>query len=48
MEGLLYLVQMLIINKLKIAEQKVNKYNNNDSRELLNKITYIYSFYRQY
>jgi len=48
MEGLPYLVQILIINKLKIVEQKAKEYDNNDGRELLDEVTCICSFYRQY
>jgi len=45
MESLPYLVQLLIINELKIAEKKAEECNNDDGRELLNEVSCLYSFY---
>ena len=44
-ESLPYLVQLLIIDELKITEKKAKECDDDDGRELLDKISCSYSFY---
>lgn len=48
MESLPYPVQVLIIDELKIAEKKAKECDDDDSRELLDEVSCLCSFYRQY
>ena len=41
-------MQEIIIKELKIAEEKAKECNNEDGRELLDKVRCSCSFYRQY
>ena len=48
MESLPYLVQLLIIDKFKIAEKRAKECDDNNGREFLDEVNYLYSFYHQY